>query len=43
MINAQAELQSLEGIDRFVRGYKLGVLMTLEALTDVDDLLGQTK
>ena len=43
MINAQAELQSLEGIDRLVRGYKLGVLMTLEAFTDVDDLLGQTK
>jgi hypothetical protein len=36
---AQAEISLLSGIDRFIYGYRLGVLMTMEVFNGKDDLV----
>ena len=36
---AQAEISLLSGIDRFIRGYRIGVLMTMEIFNDKESLL----
>ena len=36
---AQAEIDLLSGIDRFMYGYRLGVLMTIEVYAGRDDLI----
>ena len=37
--DAQAEISLLSGVDRFVYGYRLGVLMTMEVFSGKDDLI----
>ena len=37
--DAQAEINLLSGIDKFMYGYRLGVLMTIEVYTGRDDLM----
>ena len=36
---AQSEESVLYGIDRFVKGFRLGVLMMIEVISDEDDLI----
>ena len=36
---AQSEESVLYGIDRFVKGFRLGVLMMIEVISDEDDLV----
>lgn len=36
---AQNEESVLYGIDRFVKGFRLGVLMMIEVISDEDDLI----
>jgi len=36
---AQAEISLLSGVDRFMYGYRLGVLMTMEVFNSKDDLI----
>ena len=36
---AQTEESLLYGNDRFVKGFRLGVLMMMEVITDKDDLI----
>ena len=36
---AQAELNSLSNVDRFIYGYRLGVLMTMEVFNGKEDLI----
>ncbi|MCI8586857.1 MAG: hypothetical protein HFI92_13400 [Lachnospiraceae bacterium] len=36
---AQAEESLLYGNDRFVKGFRLGVLMMMEVIADEDDLI----
>lgn len=36
---AQTEESLLYGNDRFVKGFRLGVLMMMEVITDEDDLI----
>ena len=37
--DAQAEISLLSGIDRFIYGYRLGVLMTMEVFNGKDGLI----
>lgn len=37
--DAQAEISLLSGIDRFIYGYRLGVLMTMEVFDGKGDLI----
>lgn len=37
--DAQAEINLVSGIDRFIYGYRLGVLMTMEVFQGKDDLI----
>ena len=37
--NAQAEINVLSGVDRFIYGYRLGVLMTMEVFNGKADLI----
>ena len=37
--DAQAEISLLSGVDRFMYGYKLGVLMTMEVFNGKGDLI----
>ncbi|MCL2853522.1 MAG: hypothetical protein FWE20_10935 [Defluviitaleaceae bacterium] len=36
LIEAQMESSTIEGIDRFICGYRLGVLMTMEVFNGMD-------
>jgi len=36
---AQSEISLLSGIDRFIYGYRLGVLMTMEVFNGKEDLI----
>jgi hypothetical protein len=38
-IDAQAEISLLSGIDRFIYGYRLGVLMTMEVFEGKENLI----
>jgi hypothetical protein len=38
-IDAQAEINLLSGIDRFIYGYRLGVLMTMEVFEGKENLI----
>ena len=37
--NAQMEINMLSGVDRFIYGYRLGVLMIIEVFNGSDDLI----
>ena len=37
--NAQAEISFLSGIDKFIYGYRLGVLMTIEVFNGKENLI----
>ena len=37
--NAQAEINLLSNVDRFIYGYRLGVLMTMEVFNGKEDLV----
>lgn len=37
--SAQAEVSRLSSVDKFIYGYRLGVLMTMEVFTGRDDLV----
>ena len=37
--DAQEEINLLSGIDRFIYGYRLGVLMTMEVFNGKDDII----
>ena len=39
LIDAQAEISILSGVDRFIYGYRLGVLMTMEVFSGKEDLI----
>jgi len=40
---AQAELNLITGIDRFIYGYRLGVLMTMEVFIGSDEFTSDSK